>query len=273
MAKRYELVGGMLVSHALNARCIGRGPETIVLAHGFGTDQGVWQRFIPGLAQRFRVVTYDLACAGTADPSYFDLERHGSLEGHAVDLIEVLAEQKVSRCTFVGHSVSGMIGVLASVEHPELFQHLILIGASARYLDDGDYKGGFDAAAIETVLHAIEVNFRAFAQSYAPLAMDRPLEDPASQTFLASMLRMRPDIAVGMAKAIFFSDYRAVLPNCSVPTTVLQTRRDAAVTNEAALYLRDHLPQSDLEYIETTGHLPHLSAPEAVETALQRHLP
>jgi pimeloyl-ACP methyl ester carboxylesterase len=50
---------------------------------------------------------------------------------------------------FVGHSVSCMIGVLAAVKAPDLLECLILVGPSARYIDEGDYVGGFSVQQIE----------------------------------------------------------------------------------------------------------------------------
>lgn len=263
----------MPAREALNVRMLGTGSDVVVLAHGFGTDQGVWERYLPALTARFRVLLYDLPCAGTADPAYFDLQRHGVLEGHAEDLAEILSGAAVRACSFVGHSVSGMIGILAAIERPDLFRHLITIGASPRYLDAPGYTGGFDTAAVQAMLHAVEARFRVWAQDYTATNIDRPLDDPAAQSFLASILRMRPDIAIGMAKAIFFSDYRAELDRCTVPVTILQTRRDPAVPLQTAEYLRDHLKGSTLEFIETTGHLPHLSAAAQTEAALLRNLP
>lgn len=122
------------------------------------------------------------------------------------------------------------------------------------------------------MLTAIEHNFHTWATTMAPTMVGRPPEDPAAQTFLASLLQMDPDKTVAMAKAIFLSDYREILSRCTVPAVVLQTRRDAAVTLDAALYLKDHLPDSTFDILEATGHLPHISAPEVFAAALTRHL-
>jgi sigma-B regulation protein RsbQ len=257
-----------LTSKALNATFHGAGRETLVLAHGFGGSQAVWADCLPRLSRAFRVLTYDLACAGTADTAYFDLTRHGQLEGHAEDLISILSEQHVSACTFVGHSVSGMIGILAATERPDLFSRLILLGSSACYLNDGSYQGGFTRDAVEAMLAAIQSNFRSWATGFAPVMLDRPIDHPATETFLDSMLRMRPDIAVGMAQAIFLADYRDKVALCPVPAVILQTRQDPAVPIGAAEFLHQHLPGSGLRFIETTGHLPQLSAPRETEAAL-----
>lgn len=259
------------ISTSLNATVHGDAGDTVVLAHGFGSDQSVWRDQVPWLSERFRVVTYDLACAGTVT-DFFDAGRHEALEGHASDLIDLLRELEIGRCTLVGHSVSGMIGILATLARPELFERLILLGASACYLDDGNYHGGFAQETIGAILDAIRQNYHEWAKSFGPFALDRPLEDPVSQTFVGSLLRMRPDVAVVMAKAIFLSDYRAILPQCIVPCAVLQTRHDPAVPFEAAKYLHDHLRMSSLDVLDAVGHLPHLSAPAEARLALQRHL-
>lgn len=57
-------------------------------------------------------------------------EEVGSLAGYADDLIEIVHELHLQDAIFVGHSVSAMIGVLASIKEPQLFKSLILIGPS-----------------------------------------------------------------------------------------------------------------------------------------------
>ena len=57
-------------------------------------------------------------------------------------MVEVLTEDILSVAAVV-LTVSAMIGVLAHLAAPDLFSALILLGPSARYLDEGDYVGGF----------------------------------------------------------------------------------------------------------------------------------
>ncbi|CAI0413368.1 unnamed protein product, partial [Linum tenue] len=78
------------------------------------------------------VILYDLVCAGSVNPDYFDFHRYTTLEPYVDDLLNILDAHRVDRCAYVGHSVSAMIGLLASLRRPELFSKLILIGASPR---------------------------------------------------------------------------------------------------------------------------------------------
>lgn len=261
-----------MLTNQLNCRVVGRGETVVVLSHGFGTDQSAWNAITPALAETHRVLLYDLACSGTADPDAFDLRRHGSLEGYAQDLNDLLDEVQQERCLFIGHSVSAMIGMLAAIARPRRFAKLIMLGASARYLNDGDYHGGFEDGDVTAILDAIEQDFHAWAKQFAPHAIARAADDPAARNFVGSLRRMRPDIALLSWRTIITSDLRDRLKDCPVPVSLLQCRLDPAVPQSAADYLHAHLPDNDMEVLETDGHLPHLSAPQIVLPALLRHM-
>jgi pimeloyl-ACP methyl ester carboxylesterase len=123
------------LSTAMNTKIIGSGSEAIVLAHGFGADQSVWDKILPYLAQHYRVLVFDWTFSGAVeDHSLFNPVNYSSYDAFADDLIALLDEMNLQSLIFVGHSMSGMIGCIASVKRPELFKKLILIGASPRYL-------------------------------------------------------------------------------------------------------------------------------------------
>jgi pimeloyl-ACP methyl ester carboxylesterase len=122
-----------IVEEAHNVKVLGTGSRFIVLAHGFGTDQSVWKHLVPHLLDEFRVILYDNMGSGTTNPDYFDFERYSTLEGYAYDLLSILEELQVNSCIFVGHSVSAMIGTVASISRPDLFAKVIMISASPRY--------------------------------------------------------------------------------------------------------------------------------------------
>ena len=124
---------GTSLLEALNVHVEGTGQRYLVLAHGFGTDQSVWQRILPSFTPNYRVILYDLVCAGSVNPDFFDFRRYTTLDAYVDDLLNILDALRVDRCAYVGHSVSAMIGILASIRRPELFSKLILLGASPRY--------------------------------------------------------------------------------------------------------------------------------------------
>jgi pimeloyl-ACP methyl ester carboxylesterase len=121
-----------ILEDAHHVRVIGQGDRTIVLAHGFGTDQSVWRHLVPHLVEDYQVVLFDNMGAGTTNPDYFDFDRYATLEGYVLDLLAILEELRIQSCIFVGHSVSAVIGAIASISRPDLFSKLVLLSGSPR---------------------------------------------------------------------------------------------------------------------------------------------
>lgn len=124
------------LSAAMNAKIIGSGSQAMVLAHGYGTDQSIWDKITPVLAQTYKVIVFDWPFSGAVlkDPKLYDTAKYSSYDGFADHLIAFLDKNDLKSTVFVGHSMSGMIGCIASVKRPELFKRLIPIGASPRYI-------------------------------------------------------------------------------------------------------------------------------------------
>src|SRR3954447_1130938 len=149
------------------------GPP-MVLAHGFGCDQGMWRYVAPAFEPTHRVVLFDHVGAGGSDLSSYDVQRYASLHGYATDALELLAALDLPPVVFVGHSVSAMIGALAAAERPELFDRLVLVGPSPRYIDDDGYRGGFGAGEIDELLETMDGNYLGWSQHIAPVVMGVP---------------------------------------------------------------------------------------------------
>jgi pimeloyl-ACP methyl ester carboxylesterase len=130
-----EIMGGdcgneLLDAH--NVRVIGNGSQVLVLGHGFGSDQSVWQFILPYFVNDYKVMLFDLMGAGSTKSHNFSFARYATLHAYADDLLMILDEMEIESCVFVGHSMSGMIACIASIERPQVFQKLVLLSASPR---------------------------------------------------------------------------------------------------------------------------------------------
>lgn len=126
--------GSSAIAEALKVNVYGNGTDTLVLSHGFGLDQSTWRYMIPYLACFFKVVVFDLVFSPNVKPKLYDERKYSSFDGYAKDLVCVLDNLNVKRSIYVGHSMSAMIGSVAAIHRPQLFQHLILLNASPRSL-------------------------------------------------------------------------------------------------------------------------------------------
>lgn len=251
-----------------NVKILGNGDRTLVFAHGFGSDQSAWRHQVAAFAPNFRIILFDHVGAGKSDFTAYSPKRYSSLYSYAEDLLDLCAELKLNQCILVGHSVSGMVSLLAALVEPQLFRQLIFVGASPRYLNDRDYIGGFEQADLDALYAAMSSNYYAWASGFASLAMGNPDKPELAQEFAKTLAAIRPDIAQAVAKVIFESDHRPELPRLQVPTLILQPSNDIAVPLEVGRYMADKISQSQLININAQGHLPHLSAPNVVTNAI-----
>lgn len=254
----------------------GAGAFTLVLAHGFGCDQNMWRRIAPALAEKHRVVTFDLVGAGRSDVRAYDSARHATLRGYAQDFIEVaeaVGASAESPVVLVGHSVSATIALLASVQRPELFAHLILICPSPRYLNDPpEYVGGFDRATIDGLLDLMEKNPAGWPSFLAPIVMKNSERPELGRELEQSFCTLEPRIAQEFARATFLADNRADLTAVTVPSLILQCRDDAIAPEPVGRYMHAALRGSVLHEMQATGHCPHVSHPEETLAAIASYL-
>ncbi len=252
------------------------GPgQTVVFGHGVGTDQTAWQQQIEVLcAAGYRVVAFDFAGATPASAAHYSPLHHKTLYGFAEDLLVLLHTLELTGATYVGHSVGGLIGILAAVAEPRRFQALVTLGTSARYLDDpaSGYVGGFSREQVEGMLQAAADNYTSWANGFAPHIVGDQNPYLSSTEFSQRLLALRPDIVHATLSALMLSDHRGDVEQLTTPLSVLQTRQDYAVPWSAAQWLADHGQARHLIEIAANGHLPHITAPEEVNQALMHCL-
>jgi sigma-B regulation protein RsbQ len=248
------------------------GARPIVFAHGYGCDQNMWRFITPDFEVDHRVVTFDHVGFGHSDLSAYDPVRYDSLRGYAEDAVEVIRDLELTDVVFVGHSVSAMIGVLAHARAPELFGAMVMVGPSARYVDDGDYRGGFTRAQIKELLDNLDANHLGWSAAMAPVIMGNPDRPELTEELTNSFCRTNPDVARQFARVSFLSDNRADLPGVDVPTLVLQCSEDVIAPESAGRYVHEHIVGSAFTQLAATGHCPHLSEPEETTAAIRSWL-
>ncbi|KAG9153188.1 hypothetical protein Leryth_020594 [Lithospermum erythrorhizon] len=250
------------LSEAMNAKILGSGKETLVLAHGYGGDQTVWDKVLPYLTQYYHVLVFDWSFSGAIkDPNIFDELKYSSYGDFADELVCLMDEMSLSSSIFVGHSMSGMIGCIASVKRPDLFKRLVLVSSSPRFKNLEDYEGGFEESAIEQLFSSIEFNFDQWS-SYFPTMVVDPNDPPSIEKFTKCLKKMKPKIALHVGKIVFLSDERTILEKVTTPCTIIHTKKDCVVPNSVPYYMQSKIKEglSTVEIINTEGHFPQLTA-------------
>ncbi|QPF82280.1 alpha/beta hydrolase [Bradyrhizobium genosp. L] len=252
-----------------NVRVHGSGDRAMMFAHGFGCDQNMWRFVAPAFEDDYRTVLFDQVGAGGSDLLSYDKAKYSTLGGYADDVVEIGRKLGLQDAVFVGHSVSAMIGALAVPKAPGMFGKLVMIGPSARYIDDGDYVGGFGASQIEELLQFLEANHMGWSAQMAPAIMGNADRPELGEELTNSFCRTDPAIAKAFARVTFMSDNRADLPGVDVPTLILQCSEDVIAPQAAGEFVHGSIPKSRFVVLEATGHCPNLSAPDEVIAAMR----
>jgi sigma-B regulation protein RsbQ len=219
------------------------GAPVLVFVHGFGCDQGMYQRILPFFVETYRIVLFD----------------------HALDLRNV---------TLVAHSVGAMMALAAAVRRPDLFDRLVLLAPSPSYLDDADtgYVGGLSTDDVQDLLESLDDNHMAWASTMAPVVMGNTDVPELAGELEESFCRVDPQVMRTFARVTFLSDVRDLLPRVAVPSLILQCSNDALAPLSVGDYLSTHLAQSELVVLSATGHVPQVSAPRETAGEILRYI-
>src|SRR6185295_9805347 len=105
-----------------------RQPRAIVFANSLGTDFRIWDDVVARLADRWRILRYDLRGHGLSDapPAPY------SIDDHIADLAALLDTRKIEHAVIVGLSVGGVIAQGLAAKRRDLVQALVLCDTAHR---------------------------------------------------------------------------------------------------------------------------------------------
>ena len=104
----------------------GKGPKAVVLIHGWTCDASFWDRNIPALSAKYRVIAVDLPGHGGSDKPEVDYTEQ--LFARAVDA--VLQKAGVNRAVLVGHSMGAPVVRQFAADDPAKTAGLVLVDGS-----------------------------------------------------------------------------------------------------------------------------------------------
>jgi sigma-B regulation protein RsbQ len=267
-----EKLSHMSVLKRNNVVVGGNGDTAMMFAHGFGCDQNMWRYIYPAFQNNYKTVLFDHVGAGNSDLSAYSFQKYDKLEGYAEDIVEIANELNIREGIFVGHSVSGIMGIMAAAMAPDIFKTLILVSPSPSYINQDDYTGGFSKAEIDELLESINNNHLGWSMAMAPVIMGNPDRKELQDELANSFCKTDPDIAKHFARTTFLTDKRDILPQTNVPILILQCSNDLIAPVEVGQYMHQHTPDSKLVIMKATGHCPNLSAPEETILAMNNYL-
>jgi len=245
-----------------NVTIQGTGHKVLMLAHGFGCDQRMWRFVSPALLEQYTVVMFDYVGSGNSDLSSFSVDKYASLTGYAQDVLDIIHTLELKDVAFIGHSVSSMIGLIASLEAPDIITELVMVCPSPCFLNDfPSYEGGFERSDLEELMQLMDKNYIGWANYLAPLVMGANSSETLVGELSGSFCSTDPVAAKTFAKATFFSDQRNLLSQSKSRTLILQSASDSLASVKVGEYIHQQVTNSELQIIEAEGHCLHMTNP------------
>jgi sigma-B regulation protein RsbQ len=246
--------------------------HTLLFVHGYGCNQDMWRFIVPKFKDYYNIILVDLVGFGKSSIDEYDFDKYSTLHGHADDIVELCNYLNLKNVVLIGHSVSAMIGALATIKSPERFSALVMVAPSPRYINDKDYIGGFSKEDIDNLLQDMDINLNTWSANIAPLVMGNPDRPSLTKELEESFCKLDPKIAMHFANVTFRSDNREDLKKIPVNTLVIQCKNDALVSEEIGRYVHKNIKNSSYSLIDTNGHCPHLSNPELTYDSIIKFL-
>jgi pimeloyl-ACP methyl ester carboxylesterase len=122
----------------------GKG-TAIVLLHGFLENQTMWDAFVPEFSKKYRVITIDLLGHGNTECMGYV----HSMEDNSDVVHAVLAELRIRKAIFVGHSMGGYVALAFAEMYPDYIKGLVLLNSTSRA--DSDERKANRNRAIKAV--------------------------------------------------------------------------------------------------------------------------
>ena len=243
----------------------GAGPP-LVLIHGLSLTHDLWRYQFSDLADRFRVIAYDLRGHGKSTIGTDGIGPHQS----AADLLAVLEQLDIDGAVVAGHSIGGTVLGQFCADHPDVVRQRI---AGLVFVDTF-------ASAIAGEGRLREMCSPALAQISARLAARRkPGRTGTATEYLAARTpfgphpnaehvrftlelgaQTEPSVVSQAAIANLAYDVRDALGDIDVPALVIRGSADRLSTARSTEQLRHALAQPTVHIIQGAGHLPMLEA-------------
>lgn len=243
-----------------------RGPDRLVLVHGFTQTLRSWDRLAAPLADSHQVVRVDLPGHGGSAEVDLAFEETAAAIGDAG-----------GTATYVGYSMGGRLCLRLAVDRPDLVRSLVLVGASPGLADDGERAAR--RAADEALAAEIERSgTAAFLERWLAQPMFSTL-DPKPEDLEARLANTSAGLATALRRLGTGGQEPlwGRLGELKMPVLVVAGKDDVRYTEIAAQMAVVIGPNAQVVAVAGAGHAAHLERPASfgrlLAAFLALHLP
>ena len=233
-------------------------PETILFHHGIGTNGDVWMDWLPLLADRYRIVRFDMRGFGRSGVAVGEIP--WAMDHLVEDLFSIAEVAGCERFHFVGESLGGSIGLCSVLKRPSAF--LTVTASNASHFGD----------SIENVRDWREMISQKGMAAWSARLMDQRFHAdalPLSKRAWYNQVQetCAPASVLGALGVLAEVDICEDLVKAETPALILHPDASPFISVASATDLHARLPHSELRVFPHTRHgLPFSHARQCAET-------
>jgi len=233
----------------------GTDAPTLVLGPSIGTSTLLWSRVIPVLAERFRVIAWDLPGHGDAPPATESFT--------AADLADAVAAAVEGPFRYAGVSFGGCVGLELLLRHGDRIEAAAIIGSGAVI---GAPEAWHDRAAQVRAQSTSSLVVGSAQRWFAP---DTIARDPDLTGRMLHILQDADDESYALCcEALASFDVRDRLGEITTPVLAVWGHHDAVTPEASARGIADGVQHGRAVGIPDASHLPPADDPVATAEVL-----
>ncbi|APC15429.1 3-oxoadipate enol-lactonase [Pseudomonas frederiksbergensis] len=246
----------------------------LLLVHGLGSSTLDWEKQIPELSTRYRVIIPDVRGHGRSDKPR---ERY-SIASFSADLVALIEYLNLGPTHLVGLSMGGMIGFQLAVDQPSLLKSLCIVNSApeVKVRTADDYWQWFKRWSLMRIL-----SLRTIGTALGGKLFPKPEQADLRHKMAERWAKNDKRAYLASFNAIVGWGVQERLAKVTCPTLIISADRDYTPVALKEAYVK-LLPDARLVVIEDSRHATPLDQPHrfnqtllefltAVDTTTQDH--
>lgn len=242
---------------SLHHRIDGDGDRVVVLGGSLGSTLEMWERQLPALTPRFRVLRYDHP--GHGGSPLLEVRDVSAISRALIGLLDALELEHVSYC---GLSLGGAVGMRLALDVPDRIDRLVLCSTSARFSTPEFWQERADTVRRDGIQAIAEVVLeRWFTPAFGDVRRYREM-----------LLSIPVEGYARCCEAVRDWDVRGVLAGVTAPTLAIAGADDPSTPPDDLGAIVAEIPGATLLVLDAARHLTNVERAEEFNRAVAVHL-
>lgn len=226
--------------------------QPLLFLHAGGMDGRMWDAEMHSFADEFRVIRFDARGVGRSE---IPIRPYSPAD----DVATLLGHLGVARVSLVGCSLGGRTAIDFAIEHPELVDSVVLIGAG---VSGFAFSGGYQQRVVTILGQLAQGDVQKFVDAWLADSAFGP-RNAESRELVGRMLHDNYRLFTGDAAFIRPLEPPALerLGELRAPLLALVGATDDADIHEIARILEERAPDARVVTVPDAGHMLNLDAP------------